>query len=59
MMTSSEVAQVFDTILSIPGMSEVVKIDLKISRKMYCCSTMLSNVDWQPKETTRRAICLP
>lgn len=33
MMTSSEVAQVFDTILSIPGMNEVVKIDLKISRK--------------------------
>ncbi len=33
MMTSSEVAQVFDTILSIPGMSELVKIDLKISRK--------------------------
>ncbi|WP_277014284.1 hypothetical protein [Flavobacterium lindanitolerans] len=33
MMTSSEVSQVFDTILSIPGMNEVVKIDLKISRK--------------------------
>lgn len=32
-MTSSEVAKVFDTILSIPGMNEVVKIDLKISRK--------------------------
>lgn len=33
MMTKSEVAKVFDTVLSIPGMSEVVKIDLKISRK--------------------------
>lgn len=32
-MTTSEVAQVFDTIMSIPGMNEVVKIDLKISRK--------------------------
>ena len=32
-MTTNVVAQVFDTILSAPGMSEVVKIDLKISRK--------------------------
>lgn len=32
-MTTNEVAQVFDTILSIPGMNETVKIDLKISRK--------------------------
>lgn len=27
------VAQVYDTIMSIPGMSEMVKIDLRISRK--------------------------
>ncbi|QRY55570.1 hypothetical protein [Sphingobacterium siyangense] len=33
MLTTNEVAQVFDTIMSIPGMNEVVKIDLKISRK--------------------------
>ena len=33
MMTTNDVAQVFDTILSIPGMNETVKIDLKISRK--------------------------
>lgn len=32
-MTTNEVGQVVDTIMSIPGMSEVVKIDLKISRK--------------------------
>ncbi|SEM77010.1 hypothetical protein SAMN05216436_107132 [bacterium A37T11] len=32
-MTTNVVAQVFDTVLSTPGMSEVVKIDLKISRK--------------------------
>ena len=32
-MTTNEVAKVFDTILSIPGMNETVKIDLKISRK--------------------------
>lgn len=33
MITKSDVAKVFDTVLSIPGMSETVKIDLKISRK--------------------------
>lgn len=33
MMTTNEVGQVFDTILSSPGMSEAVKIDMKISRK--------------------------
>ena len=33
MITTNDVAKVYDTVLSIPGMSEVVKIDLKISRK--------------------------
>ncbi|WP_413998105.1 hypothetical protein ACMDB5_09930 [Flavobacterium sp. W1B] len=33
MLTTNDVAKVFDTILSIPGMNELVKIDLKISRK--------------------------
>lgn len=33
MITKNEVAKVFDTVMSIPGMSENVKIDLKISRK--------------------------
>lgn len=33
MMNVNDVAKVFDTILSIPGMGEVVKIDLKMSRK--------------------------
>lgn len=33
MITKNDVAKVFDTVLSIPGMNEPVKIDLKISRK--------------------------
>jgi hypothetical protein len=33
MITKNDVAKVFDTVLSTPGMWEVVKIDLKISRK--------------------------
>lgn len=33
MLTSNEVAQVMDTIMSSPGMSESVRIDMRISRK--------------------------
>jgi len=33
MLTTNDVAKVHDTILSIPGMNETVKIDLKISRR--------------------------
>ena len=34
MLTTNEVSRLFDTIMSIPGMNEVVKIDLKVSRKI-------------------------
>jgi len=33
MMTNEEVAQLYDTLMSIPGMNETVKLDLRISRK--------------------------
>ena len=33
MLTTTDIAQVYDTILSIPGMNETVKIDLRISRR--------------------------
>lgn len=33
MLTTNDVTKVYDTILSIPGMNETVKIDLKISRR--------------------------
>lgn len=33
MLTTNDVAKVFETILSIPGMNENVKIELRISRK--------------------------
>jgi len=33
MLTTNDVAKVYDTILSIPSMNETVKIDLKMSRK--------------------------
>lgn len=41
MLSTSEAGKVFDTVLSIPGMNEMVKIDLKISRKNVL---LLSNV---------------
>ena len=42
MLNSSDAAKVFDTILSIPGMNEAVKIDFKISRKnvLLLCSVI-------------------
>ncbi len=33
MLTTNDVAKVYDTILSIPGMNQTVKIDMRISRK--------------------------
>lgn len=33
MLTTTDVARIYDTVLSIPGMNDNVKIDLKISRK--------------------------
>ena len=33
MLTKNDVAKLYDTILSIPGMSDNVKLDLRISRK--------------------------
>ncbi|MCF0065671.1 hypothetical protein MUK70_11370 [Dyadobacter chenwenxiniae] len=33
MMNAKELSSVYDTIMSIPGMNDQIKIDLKISRK--------------------------
>ena len=33
MLTPNDVAKVFDTVLSIPGMNEPVKMDMRLSRK--------------------------
>jgi len=41
MLDNKDAAKVYDTILSIPGMNEVIKIDFKISRKNVL---LLSNV---------------
>lgn len=37
MVNAKELASVYDTIMSIPGMNDPVKIDLKIRGEMFCC----------------------
>lgn len=39
MLTTDDVAKVYDTILSIPGMNETVKVELKMSRKQVLLLT--------------------
>lgn len=39
-MEKNEISQVYDTLLSVPGMDEAVRIDVKISRKLIL---LLSN----------------
>jgi hypothetical protein len=33
MLTANDVVKVYDTILTIPGMNDTIKIDIKMSRK--------------------------
>lgn len=40
-MNTNDMAQVYDTLLSIPGMNEIVKLDLKISRKQVLLLTQV------------------
>lgn len=58
MLTTNEVAQVFDTILSIPGMNEVVKIDLKISRKNVLLLNHVIERGLSNKDTEKPSILL-
>ncbi len=51
MITTNDVAKLYDTILSIPGMSELVKIDLKISRKEVLLLSHVISLGINQKET--------
>lgn len=50
MITKNDVSKVYDTVLSIPGMSEVVKIDLKISRKNVLLLSQIISKGMELKE---------
>ena len=48
-MNAKELASVYDTIMSIPGMNDQIKIDLKISRRNVLLLT----------QAVRRALSIP
>lgn len=49
-MTNNEVAQVFDTVLSSPGMSEQVRIDTRISRKAILLLNQILDAGFSAKD---------
>jgi len=57
-MTTNDVAQVLDTVLSIPGMNEGVKIDLKISRKNVLLLNHVLERGLSDKDNTKPSILL-
>jgi len=50
MLTANDVAKIYDTILSIPGMSETVKVDMKISRRNVLLLHSVFRRGLSPKE---------
>lgn len=58
MFTTNDVAKVYDTILSIPGMNEVVKIDLKISRKNVLLLNQVIERGLSAKEDDKSSVLL-
>lgn len=57
-MTTNDVVQVLDTVLSIPGMNEGVKIDLKISRKNVLLLNHVIERGLSVKDNTKPSILL-
>lgn len=53
MLTTDDAAQVFDTILSSPGMNDAVKIDLRISRKNVLLLTHVIEQGLSDKEAVK------
>lgn len=57
-MTTNDVAKVVDTVLSIPGMNEVVKLDLKISRKNVLLLNHIIERGLSPKDNDKPSILM-
>ena len=55
MLTTNDVARVYDTILSSPGINETVKIDLKLSRKNALLLNAAIECGLSPKDASRRS----
>jgi hypothetical protein len=58
MLTTNDVAKVYDTILSIPGMNESVKIDMKISRKNVLLLNSVIKRGLNPKDDDDKSVNL-
>lgn len=48
-MTEQEIAGIYETLLSMPGMEDPVKLDLKVSRKLVLLLTHALE-DWEQKQ---------
>lgn len=55
---SKEIFKIYDTVLSSPGMSENVKIDLRISRKNILLITRMIDQGLRPEENKKDEIFL-
>ncbi|WP_409415781.1 hypothetical protein [Flavobacterium sp. PS2] len=57
-MTTNDLAKVVDTVLSIPSMNEVVKLDLKISRKSVLFLNHIIERGLSPKEDLKQSVLM-
>lgn len=59
MLAKTEVAKIYETLLSIPGMNDTVKIPLNISRKNVLMLCMVIERGLTIKEQDDKALTLP
>lgn len=57
MLTNNDVTKVYETILSIPGMNETVKIDFKVSRRNILVLNSVINEDYLTKRMINCFTC--
>ncbi len=59
MLAKNEVIKLYETLLSIPGMNDALKIPLNISRKNVLLLCKVIDRGLQVKETDEKALALP
>ena len=59
MLAKNEVAKIYETLLSIPGMNDTVKIPLNISRKNVLLLCKVIDRGLQVKESDEKMLALP
>ena len=59
MLAKNEVTRIYETLLSIPGMNDAVKIPLHISRKNVLLLCKVIERGLQVKETDEKVLALP